>query len=86
MLEGLTTIAPADEVVFYLISLFLFHLLLWSLTTRFNFRKYDSTQLSTDQKPDKWLDFTNQIGFSIHGIYRVFAGAIPAAVIFLMKQ
>jgi len=77
----LSTLNPGDPVLIYLLGLFVLHLLVvamnryWLKPNQFLERGFQSTH-----------EFTYQIGFTLHGVYRVVFGAVVAAVWILIEK
>ncbi|MCR9519638.1 hypothetical protein NB469_14695 [Vibrio alginolyticus] len=75
--ESLSSLNPGDIVLNYFLYLLCIHLVIWFL---------NSQVLKTNQSISATLqrahEFTHKLGFAIHGVYRVIAGAVPAAIWF----
>ena len=81
VVETLSVLNPGDPVVIYFFYLFLLHLGIWAIN------KYI---LKTKESVSNFFStahrFSYQVGFTIHSIYRVIAGAIPTAIGFLVYK
>ena len=81
IVSWLTAITPGDPVVEYLFYLLVLHIFIWAIN------KY---LVQTNRSVSKYIKvvhkFTHQVGFTIHSIYRVIAGAVPTSIVLLIKQ
>ena len=81
LVSSLAAINPGDPVVKYLMYLFVLHIFFWFVNKYF---------LQANQRVSKFIKvahkFAYQVGFTIHSIYRVIAGAVPTSIILLIKQ
>ncbi|CAH7146277.1 conserved membrane hypothetical protein [Vibrio chagasii] len=73
--RALAALNPGDGVVNYFIYLFIIHIIVWFLN-----KKVFKTSETLSNALEELHRFTYQLGFAIHGLYRVFAGAIPVAI------
>lgn len=74
----LSRLNPGDLVVSYFLYLSCFHLIVCAIN-RWGYKNNGPKSVYFDQL----LQFTQKLGFAIHGIYRVLAGAVPAAILIL---
>lgn len=83
VVELLTTLNPGDNIVIYFFCLLIFQIVVWLVVVNIYQLKPNENILKA---VNKLHNFSHKLGFAIHGIYRVLAGAIPAALIMLLLQ
>ncbi len=76
----LAALNPGDPVVIYLGILLVIHLMVWFVKIFFLFEPGASKLVSFMHT------FTHQLGFTIHSVYRIVAGAIPMAFMLLLFE
>ncbi|NRF31097.1 hypothetical protein [Vibrio coralliilyticus] len=73
--KSLATLTPGDIVVNYFLYLLFIHTLVWFVN-----RQVLKTSQTISVFFHKLHEITHKLGFAIHGIYRVLAGAVPIAM------
>ena len=81
VVDVLTTLNPGDHIIIYLFSLFMFQVAVWFVNIRWLKPNENISQIV-----NKLHRFSHKLGSAIHGVYLALAGAIPAALIFLLLQ
>lgn len=73
--KSLASLNPGDIVVYYFSYLLCIHTFVWFVN-----RQVLITNHTISVFFQKLHEFTHKLGFAIHGIYRVLAGAVPMAM------
>lgn len=79
--RALASLNPGDPIVYYFLYLLGFHLIVWAIRYRWLQKSRAASVLFSEMHV-----FTHQLGFALHGLYRVLAGATPAAIIILLIE
>ncbi len=79
--KSLASLNPGDIVVNYFSYLLCIHTFVW-----FANRQVLKTNHTLSVLFQELHEFTHKLGFAIHGIYRVFAGAVPMAMWFELDR
>lgn len=77
----LHSINPGEHVLMYMVYLLGIHIVIWSIDIVW-LKPNDSVSSIVY----KLRNFSHKLGFAIHGIYRIFSGAIPTVLILLFMQ
>ncbi|ENP0863074.1 hypothetical protein ACM6VE_001062 [Vibrio parahaemolyticus] len=75
--KSLASLNPGDIVVNYFLYLLCIHTFVWFVN-----RQVLKTSHTISVLFQELHEFTHKLGFAIHGIYRVLAGAVPMAIWF----
>ncbi|WP_210464225.1 hypothetical protein [Vibrio crassostreae] len=75
--KSLASLNPGDVVVYYFFYLLCIHTFVWFVN-----RQVLKTNHTISVFFQELHGFTHKLGFAIHGIYRVLAGAVPMAMWF----
>lgn len=81
VLTILNGINPGDPIVLYSLGLLFIHILVYFVDKYILKLREAVRNLFTTSRV-----ITHQIGFSLHGVYRAFAGAVPAAIAIMLYE
>ncbi|QMV16160.1 hypothetical protein [Vibrio spartinae] len=79
--KSLASLNPGDIVVHYFFYLLCIHTFVWFVN-----RQVLKTNHTISFLFQQLHEFTHKLGFAIHGIYRVLAGAVPMAMWFELDR
>ncbi|ENM3767891.1 hypothetical protein V9R55_003443 [Vibrio cholerae] len=79
--KSLASLNPGDIVVNYFLYLLCIHAFVWLVN-----RQVLKTSHVVSVLFQELHEFTHKLGFAIHGIYRVLAGAVPVAMWFELDR
>lgn len=80
-IKNLASLNPSDIVVYYFFYLLCIHAFVWFVN-----KKVLKTNHTISVLFQNFHEFTHKLGFAIHGIYRVLAGAVPMAMWFELER
>ena len=79
--KSLASLNPGDVVVYYFFYLLCIHIFVWFVN-----RQVLKNNHTISVFFHELHGFTHKLGFAIHGIYRVLAGAVPTAMWFELDR
>lgn len=80
-IKTLASLNPGDLIFNYFLYLLCVHFVVWFVN-----RQVLKTNQLLSSVFQKLHEFTHQLGFAIHGIYRALAGAVPVAMVFELEK